>query len=220
MSIYISYLAYLGGYWPAVVYHVVLLAFEWFFPILPNLNWPMKTFLGCFIPAFSLIFVQQFYLLKAKLIKRNSAGGEEILGWFITSIASVAIIWFSVGLFPLYPSVIITGSMEPVIKPGDIVLVKKSGGGDVRVGDIIQYYDKDDKIYITHRIIALNNGKEKTLMTKGDNNNTPDFSPVSLSQVKGKIVSVIPKAGLLTLYLRSGGETPEAIENTKYTGRR
>ena len=38
---------------------------------------------------------------------------------------SVAIIWFAVGLFPLYPSVILTGSMEPDIMPGDVVLVAK-----------------------------------------------------------------------------------------------
>ena len=46
----------------------------------------------------------------------------------LTGVTGVLIIWFAVGLFPIYPSVIITGSMEPLIKPGDIVLLKKTDG--------------------------------------------------------------------------------------------
>ena len=85
----------------------------------------MKTFLGCFIPTFTLLFVRHLYFLQARILKRTTTESEELFGWLLTSVISVAMIWFAVGIFPVYPSVVVTGSMEPQIKPGDIVLVKK-----------------------------------------------------------------------------------------------
>lgn len=213
-SIFISYFAYLGGFVPAFVYHVVLLAFEWFCPILPNLNWLMKAFLGYFVPIFSLLFVQHLYLLQARQLKRTVSGSEQILGWLVTSIFSVLIIWFAVGVFPIYPSVIVTGSMEPLIKPGDIVLVKKILGEETQIGDVIQYYHVEEEIIITHRVIAIEaSDKNKLhLRTKGDNNQSVDSDPVMLEQVKGKVIATIPKVGWVTLLLRSRGNLPANFE--------
>lgn len=210
-SVFTSYFAYLGGLVPAMLYHGILLAFEWFCPILPDLSWPMKTFLGCFIPIFSMLFVQHLYLLQARELKRTVTGSEQILGWLLTSIVSVLLIWFAVGLFPVYPSVIVTGSMEPLIKPGDIVLLQKIQGEEAQIGDVIQYFHPEEEIYITHRVIAVDNDAKKVLQTKGDNNPSPDSFPVFLEQVKGKVVGTIPKAGWLTLILRSKGEVPVGI---------
>lgn len=212
-SILLSYLAYLGGFIPATIYHGLLLAFEWFSPVLPNLSWPMKTFLGCFIPIFSLLFIQHLYLLQSRMIKKVAIGSEQIFSWLLTSIVSVLIIWFAVGMFPVYPSVIVTGSMEPEIKPGDIVLLKKITGEEAKIGDVIQYYHQEEKIYITHRVIAINREKETTLETKGDNNSSPDFTPVTLAQVKGKVMKIIPKVGWITLIFRSKGEIPASVIN-------
>lgn len=212
-SIFISYLAYLGGFVPAAIYHGLLLAFEWFSPILPDLSWPLKTFLGCFIPVFSLLFVQYFYLFQSRAIKKMDTGSEQIFSWLMTSIVSVLIIWFSVGMFPIYPSAIVTGSMEPEIKPGDIVILKKISGEEAQIGDVIQYYYQKENIYITHRVIAINHGQETTLETKGDNNSSADFTPVTLAQVKGKVIKVIPKIGWITLVFRSKGEIPNGVVN-------
>lgn len=210
-SILTTYFAFLGGFVPAAVFHGILLFFEWFSPILPNLTWPMKTFLGCFIPTFTLLVVRHFYLLQTHKIKRNSSESEELFGWLVTSIISVALIWFAVGIFPVYPSVIVTGSMEPMIKPGDLVLVQKVDGAEVRLGDVIQFYDPERKLYITHRVIAFNHADKTTLTTKGDNNTSADRDPVSFGQVKGKVLKVIPKLGWLTLFLRSNQPIPEGV---------
>jgi signal peptidase len=211
-SVFTSYFAYLGGLVPAMIYHGILLAFEWFCPILPDLSWPMKTFLGCFVPIFSMLFVQQLYLLQARELKRTSTGSEQISGWLFTSIFSVLIIWFAVGLFPFYPSVIVTGSMEPLIKPGDIVLLQKIQGEEAQIGDVIQYFHPEEEIYITHRVMAIDDTDKKKLQTKGDNNPSVDSNPVLLEQVKGKVIVTIPKAGWLTLVLRSKGGNPASLE--------
>lgn len=211
-SILISYFAYLGGFIPAFIYHGLLLAFEWFCPILPDLNWLMKAFLGCLVPIFSLLFVQHLYLLQARELKRTVSGGEQICGWLVTSTISVLLIWFSVGVFPVYPSVIVTGSMEPMIKPGDIVLVQKMPGAEMQIGDVIQFFHLEEEIYITHRVIAINEDKKKMLQTKGDNNPSADSDLVLLEQVKGRVIATVPKVGWLTLILKSKGEFPFNIK--------
>jgi signal peptidase len=212
-NILTTYFAYLGGFVPAAVYHGILMAFEWFFPILPKMTWPMKTFLGCFVPVFMLLSVRHFYLLQARAIKRVTTDSEELFGWLVSSIISVVIIWFAVGLFPVYPSVIVTGSMEPMIKPGDIVLVQKIKGEEAQVGDVIQYYDIENEVYITHRVIAFKEEGKRTLVTKGDNNSSADAQPVSLEQVKGRVIKVLPKIGWLSLILRSNNPIPEGVIN-------
>jgi len=212
-SLLTSYFAYLGGFVPAAVFHGILLAFEWFSPILPDLTWPMKTFLGCFIPVFTLLFVRHLYFLQARILKRTTTESEELFGWLLTSVVSVAMIWFAVGIFPVYPSVIVTGSMEPQIKPGDVVLVQKIDGEEARLGDVIQFYQPEDQIIITHRVIAVNEEGPRSLTTKGDNNSTADSEPVTMSQVRGKVIKVVPKIGWFTLFLRSNQPIPAGVTN-------
>ena len=133
----------------------------------------------------------------------RSAEKKDIIEWLVISVLSVTIVWFSVGLFPLFPSVILTGSMEPGIMPGDIILVEKLDGSSVNIGDIVMYYSEDG-INITHRVIEKVDGSGATqLITKGDNNPTADPKGISFEQVKGRVITVIPKLGKLALYIRN-----------------
>ena len=47
--------------------------------------------------------------------------------------------WFCIGVFSIYPTVILTGSMEPGIMPGDAVIIKRVAEEDdiykLAVGD-------------------------------------------------------------------------------------
>mgnify|MGYP000238681671 CR=1 FL=1 len=86
--------------------------------------------------------------------------------------------------------VVQSASMEPAIKKGSIVMVKKRS--QYQKGEVITYQDKrDPRITTTHRIVMV---KEKEFITKGDANNAVD-SPVSAGQVLGKVVWSIPYLG-------------------------
>lgn len=80
---------------------------------------------------------------------------------------------------------VISGSMEPTIKVGDIIIIKKSN--DVKVGDVVTYID--DNEYITHRVVSIDKDK---VVTKGDANNTND-SEIKKSMIMGKYVLTITK---------------------------
>ncbi len=98
------------------------------------------------------------------------------------------------------PLVVLTGSMEPSLYPGDIVVIKESDS--YSVGDVITY--KVENYYVTHRIIDVYeiNGS-KSYKTKGDNNNIEDEYSVSTKQVIGKQEFHIDKLGYVIIFASS-----------------
>lgn len=209
-SILASYLAYFGGPIASIIYLGIHHAFHWLSPILPNLRWITTAAIGILTPVFSLLAFQHLYAVETKRIKVHR-DKESILGWMITSVFCITIIWFAVGVFPIYPSVVATGSMQPMIDPGDVIIIEKvtdmEGLEALKVGDVIQF--KQDNILITHRIEEVNvvDGVVN-FTTKGDNNSESDRQPVKPEQVRGRIVKVVPKVGWPTLLLKQQKDIP------------
>lgn len=198
------YLARLGGAAASLCYRVPLAAFQWFCPVLPNPGWATKAVLGTLAPVAFLAVIQRLYLAESGALpkKRRANNEENPAGWVFTSIASVLFIWFSLGLFPVYPSLILSGSMEPGIKKGDIVLVKKISGEEVKPGDVIQF--RQEGVYITHRVVEVVSVREdKAYRTRGDANNAPDPDPVLPRQVRGRVIGVIPKVGWVPMTIKA-----------------
>lgn len=198
-------LAWFGGY-PAVMTYLMLpKIFEFLFPVLPNLKWFAEGVLVISINAACL-----FLLISAvdKLNRRReSKKKESLVQTAVVYVVCILMIWFVAGVFPIYPSVVLTGSMEPEIKPGDIVLIRKCTTQkevmSAKVGDVINF-DRDD-INITHRVIEIvedENGGQ-CYRTKGDNNPTEDTTLVELSDMNGYVIGTIPKIGLPVLWLKS-----------------
>ena len=98
--------------------------------------------------------------------------------------------------------VIISGSMEPNINIGDLVVAKKIKG-ELQVGDVISY--RKGHSVITHRISQKTENEygEKIYKTKGDNNNTEDSEEIRKEDIDGKVIKVIPKVGNITLVLQN-----------------
>lgn len=103
-----------------------------------------------------------------------------------------------------------TGSMEPELHVGDIILDKSVEESEIKVGDIISYEGSGslDGMVITHKVIKApykdDNGNTM-LQTQGIANNTPD-RPIKISQVKAKFVAKIPLVNsLYNLFLSPWG---------------
>ena len=107
---------------------------------------------------------------------------------------------------PLYGAyVIVSGSMEPLIKVRDAIIIKRTTEDNIKVNDVVTYLSEDPSYYgilITHRVINIEetNG-EKLYITKGDHNETVDRSPIKFNQIQGKVVMRIPKVGYLKYFL-------------------
>lgn len=200
-NILASYLVFLGGPLLSIIYLGILQGFYWFFPILPNIDWLVKGLICTLSPIFSLMFMQFIYKRQMKLLDDDEIKSENPIGWIVTCIFSISIIWFAIGVFPVKPMVIATGSMEPIIYAGDMVLVKRIPSKELNLGDIVQY--KSGNIYIFHRIIEIVTDKQKTkYRTKGDNNSISDHELVTPDNIKGKVVYTIPKIGWPIILLK------------------
>lgn len=100
------------------------------------------------------------------------------------------------------PLVVQSGSMEPTIAIGDLVLTRKSDLSQVKAGDILSFYDNGQ--VVTHRIDKIElSGDKVSYITKGDNNNTPDLLPVTPAQVAGVYVTHVKGIGDFILFLSS-----------------
>lgn len=107
---------------------------------------------------------------------------------------------------PLYGAyVIVSGSMEPIIKIRDAVIIKRVKEDNIKIGDVVTYRSMDEAFYgilITHRIVNIEERDgRKVYITKGDNNETIDRSPVEFYQIQGKVVMKVPKIGYLKYFL-------------------
>ncbi len=59
-------------------------------------------------------------------------------GWTAVAIFSVVIVFFSFGYLGVSPTVIYSGSMQPTLQVGDIVIIQKISIENLKQGDIIQ----------------------------------------------------------------------------------
>lgn len=103
--------------------------------------------------------------------------------------------------------VVLSGSMEPKIHPGSIVIINQQR--DYEVGDVVTFGANTLKtIPTTHRIVEI---KEvdgvKMYTTKGDANNSPDSATISKDTVRGKVFVSVPYVG----YLLSAVKTKQGL---------
>lgn len=103
-----------------------------------------------------------------------------------------------IDIFGYKTFMVLTGSMEPSIKVGDIVLIKNVSKEDIKEGDVITFAPDNTSQTVTHRVIELvqENG-ETFYKTKGDNNNSPDSDLVSYKNIVGKLSLKISHLGLI-----------------------
>ena len=204
-----------GGSIPCIYYMCINKIFMFVFPFLPSLPWVAESVIGIAYPIILSMFIWEEYKILSHL--KPSTQKENIFSFSASLIFLVAFSWFVVGVFPIYPSVILTGSMEPLIYPGDVVLIRKLMAEEevykLREGDIINF--KMGDITITHRIkeIKSDEAGNLSIITKGDNNDSEDNWVVPPNDLVGTIEKVVPKIGLLVLLMHSSDNIPKGVSD-------
>lgn len=90
---------------------------------------------------------------------------------------------------------VMSGSMSPTIRPGDIIIVKETDPYNIKIGDVLTV---ESEFTYTHRVVErLDDG---LFGLKGDANEEPDQNPVEASQIVGKVILVLPFNHLYTPY--------------------
>lgn len=109
-------------------------------------------------------------------------------------------------VFGYSPLIVLTDSMYPEIKSGDLIIVKSAEPEEVQVGDVIAFFDPDGNgvSVLTHRVVSINtSGAGLSFQTKGDANNAEDLSPAPAGSLIGVYRAKIPGAGNVAMFLQS-----------------
>lgn len=190
-----SFLALLGGPLAAIAYRGILQAFWWFCPILPDLSWAFKGLIGTAVPIVGLVLANSLRSSRRRPGQARREKEGSLAGWIVTTIVAVAIIWFAVGLFPVHPTTVISGSMRPALDVGDVVIIAKVSTANIKPGDIIQFREPEG-VTTVHRVVEIQESEgQKFFITQGDANSEPDANPVLFANVVGKVIFEIPKIG-------------------------
>ena len=112
----------------------------------------------------------------------------------------ITLVLFVIGYFAYVPVGVMSNSMSPIYKRGDMLIYKKDKDiENIKVGDIV-CYSYEDKL-IMHRVIKISNNNVIKLTMKGDNVNSEDAIKVTKDNMIGKIVLIIPKLGYPSVWL-------------------
>lgn len=104
------------------------------------------------------------------------------------------------------PLIVLTDSMWPDIKSGDLIIVEATDPKDVKVGDVIAFFDPEStgSSVLTHRVVEiLREGGTLSFRTKGDANNSADGTPAPAENLVGVYQSKIDGAGKVAMFLQS-----------------
>lgn len=212
-NILASVLVFYGGSGSSIRFFGILEAFKRGFPFLPELPWLAIGAIGIIFPLVFAMFLSES--CKSELEHRRPESPQSNIAYLTALFLSVLFAWFCVGVFPLYPSVILTGSMEPQIQVGDVVVIRKmlveEDINNLKVDDIINFQRED--INITHRIdkIFEDEAGNLSFQTKGDNNQSVDQILVLPNDIKGIVVKVVPKVGIPVLLIKGARKIPEGV---------
>ena len=168
-NILCSYLGLNLGYKPGIVYLLIMNLYKYLLPIIPNPNEYLYSLIFLIFPLIVLIKIKNWFKkdrIEEVTFENYRQNKKELLFLIPLIIFSCALIYVVSGYFRYYAIAVASGSMEPKISKGDVVIVDKNYN-EIKVGDVLAY--KHDGKVIVHRIYRIvKNNDEYFIYTKGD----------------------------------------------------
>lgn len=104
------------------------------------------------------------------------------------------------------PMIVLTDSMLPEIKSGDLIICHTIDAEAVREKDVIAFFDPagNGSSVVTHRVVEIVNEDGKLFFrTKGDNNNVEDKTLVPAENLVGIYKARIAGAGNVAMFMQT-----------------
>lgn len=212
-NIVFSYIAVSDNQTAPLIYETISYTFIWICPIFPKAPWIMVACIDMIIPILLLLYVM-YEKTKVQRFKSKSMIEASDPSFVVPVCILVVLgIWFALGIFPIKPVSIATGSMQPYINIGDVAIIQKCEPQEVKIGDIIEYSYQGTTV--VHRVIDIDKQFDSYYFTtKGDNNGSKDADMVTESQVIGKYMFRIRYIGYPSIMLKlMKNDIPEGVVN-------
>ena len=121
----------------------------------------------------------------------------------IVLLITIAAFTFLVPRFGWRVDAVFTGSMEPALKVGGVVITRPVEAEEISVGDIITFYSPQTGKPTSHRVMAIQSGSSRYFQTKGDVNEDVDTVAVPMENVVGKVCFHVPYLGYATQFVKT-----------------
>ncbi len=197
-----TYLTNKVGYKPVILYLLVMEFYQFLLPIVPNPSGYLVSIIGIIVPvALSYRVHNIFKKYKDEDVERDKKP-IVLTSYIITTLIIVVMVYFTSGYFHYYAVAVVSGSMEPTIHIGDVVIVEKveDNYDKLKIGEVLVF--NYEGVTIVHRIVNIieDNG-HYYFYTKGDANNAPDNFTLTEKNVVGITNLKIPMIGLPATWL-------------------
>jgi signal peptidase len=107
--------------------------------------------------------------------------------------------------FGYRPLTVLSGSMEPTLRTGDVTVVERITPSEARVGDIVTFRDPKASRLISHRVRRVAaRGERFSFVTKGDANNATERWSIAADGDLSRTIFRVPQAGYLLSWTRTG----------------
>lgn len=197
-----TYIVSVASFKGSCFYRMPIMLANLLLPFYPNYDWFMLALAGSLLPLVMYYAVSSAH---EKKDRRNFRRGkkEKVVKNLPFYIIFFIIICFIAGFFKYAPVAVVSKSMHPLIKRGDVVIVdklKKEEIEKLKINDIIEY--RLEGFTVVHRIVDKENKNGEIIFTtKGDNNKIADAEKVKVSQVVGSVKYKIPVIGFPSVWL-------------------
>ena len=135
-----------------------------------------------------------------KTWRRTALYGAGTVSMLVVTMATSLSLWIALPWLALgwSPTLVSSGSMQPLVAPGDIVMIRPAEAAEL-VPNTVVLYDTPGTGRVLHRI--LEQLPDGTFRTGGDANSVPDSAPVQAEDIEGAAVLAVPWVGRPSLWL-------------------
>jgi signal peptidase I len=138
-----------------------------------------------------------------KTWRRTVLYGAGTISMLVITMATSLSLWiaFPWAFLGWQPTLVTSGSMEPLVAPGDVVMIRPVTPAELAPNTVV-LYDRPDTGRVLHRI--LEQLPDGTFRTGGDANASPDSAFVHVEDIQGAAVLAVPWIGHPSLWLYQG----------------
>jgi signal peptidase I len=129
--------------------------------------------------------------------------GAGMASMLLISMATSLSLWIALpwAFLDWSPTLVTSGSMQPLVSPGDVVMIRPIAAENITANTVV-LYDRPDTGRVLHRVVQ--EMPDGTYITRGDANTSDDSGFLHADQVEGAAVIAVPWIGRPSLWLSEG----------------
>jgi len=138
--------------------------------------------------------------LKESVMKKAA---ENFCAALLVVLMLAVVLTFLAPRFGWRMDALFSGSMEPQLKVGGVVITRPVEAEEIKARDIITFHSSRRDVPTSHRVVAIEQGSQFRFLTKGDANEDADPFIVPAQNVVGKVCFHIPYFGYATQFVKT-----------------